>query len=426
MDPRRRVPRTDAVLADPLLVPALQRLDRAVVKAAVLAAQEEVRAGRLAPEQTAADAVRRLPGGAASLRPVLNATGIVLHTNLGRAPLPEAAVQAVADAAGYTDVEYDLGTGRRARRGRQALDALRAAVPAAEDALVVNNGAAALLLAATALAAGKEMLISRGEMVEIGDGFRLPDLLVTTGGRLREVGTTNRTSVADYADAAGPDTGCILKIHPSNFRLTGFTSAAGLEELAALGPPVVADLGSGLLRPHPLLPEEPDADTALRSGAALVTGSGDKLLGGPQAGLLLGRADLIARCRRSPLQRAFRVDKLTLAAFEATLLAVTTPTAEALTADPEQLRARADAVAAALPGADVVPSAGAVGGGGAPGLELPGWAVAVPEACAAALRHGNPPVVGRVEDGRCLLDLRCLPESQDRELLAAVRAVLAR
>jgi L-seryl-tRNA(Ser) seleniumtransferase len=424
MDVRRQVPRTDAVLADPRLAPALARLDRAVVKAAVIAAQQEVRAGRLAPEDTAADAARRLPGRAASLRPVLNATGVVLHTNLGRAPLAPAAVEAVVDAAGYTDVEYDLATGRRARRGRQMLDVLRAAVPAAEDALIVNNGAAALLLAATALASGREMLVSRGEMVEIGDGFRLPDLLVTTGARLREVGTTNRTSVADYADAVTPDTGCILKIHPSNFRITGFTASADLAGLAALDVAVVADLGSGLLRPHPLLPDEPDADTALRAGAALVTGSGDKLLGGPQAGLILGRRDLVERCRRSPIARAFRVDKLTLAAFEATLLAAGTPTDDALTADPNQLRTRAEAIAEQLAGAEVVPSAGAVGGGGAPGLELPGWAVALPEACAVALRAGDPPVVGRVEDGRCLLDLRCVPASSDGELLAAVRTAL--
>lgn len=424
MDVRRQVPRTDAVLADPRLADALERLDRTVVKAAVVAAQQEVRAGRLAPEDVAADAARRLPQRAASLRPVLNATGVVLHTNLGRAPLAPAAVEAVADAAGYTDVEYDLGSGRRARRGRQVLDVLRAAVPAAEDALIVNNGAAALLLAATALAAGREMLVSRGEMVEIGDGFRLPDLLVTTGARLREVGTTNRTTVADYADAITPDTGCILKIHPSNFRITGFTASAGIVGLAALGVPVVADLGSGLLRPHPLLPDEPDADTALRAGAALVTGSGDKLLGGPQGGLILGRRDLVERCRRSPIARAFRVDKLTLAAFEATLLAPSTPTDDALTADPQQLRTRVEALAARLPGADVVPSAGAVGGGGAPGLELPGWAVALPEACAAALLAGDPPVVGRVEDGRCLLDLRCVPPAADAELLAAVTAVL--
>ncbi|MDQ1649569.1 MAG: L-seryl-tRNA(Ser) seleniumtransferase, partial [Frankiaceae bacterium] len=368
MDARRQVPRTDAVLADPLLAPALQRLDRGVVKAAVVAAQQEVRAGRLAPEQTAVDAVRRLPARPASLRPVLNATGVVLHTNLGRAPLAPAALQAVTDAAGYTDVEYDLATGKRARRGRQMRDALRAAVPAAEDVLVVNNGAAALLLAATALAAGREMIVSRGEMVEIGDGFRLPDLLVTTGARLREVGTTNRTTVTDYAAAIGSDTGCILKIHPSNFRVVGFTAEASIGALADLDAPVVADLGSGLLRPHPLLPDEPDADTALRAGAALVTGSGDKLLGGPQAGLILGRADLVERCRRHPIARAFRVDKLTLAALEATLLAATTPTDDALLADPAQLHHRAQALAAALPGADVVPSAGAVGGGGAPGL----------------------------------------------------------
>ncbi|MYR62083.1 L-seryl-tRNA(Sec) selenium transferase, partial [Streptomyces sp. SID625] len=206
-----------------------------------------------------------------------------------------------------------------ARRGRSALAALRARVPDAAAAHVVNNGAAALVLAATALAAGREIVISRGEMVEIGDGFRLPDLLVSTGARLREVGTTNRTDAADYAAAVGPGTGCVLKVHPSNFRVTGFTRAAQTRELAALGVPVVVDIGSGLLAPHPLLPEEPDAATELRAGAALVTASGDKLLGGPQCGLLLGDAGLVGTLARHPLARALRVDKLTLAALEATL-----------------------------------------------------------------------------------------------------------
>ena len=229
-----------------------------------------------------------LPDTASGLRPVLNATGVLLHTNLGRAPLSDAARRAVTEAAGPTDVELDLATGARARRGRSALAALRARVPAAGDAHVVNNGAAALVLAATALAAGKEIVVSRGEMVEIGDGFRLPDLLVSTGARLREVGTTNRTTAADYAEVIGPETGFVLKVHPSNFRVTGFTRAAQAGELASLGVPVVVDIGSGLRAPHPGLPAEPDADTQLRAGAALVTASGDKLLGGPQCGLLLG------------------------------------------------------------------------------------------------------------------------------------------
>ena len=428
-DPRRRVPRTDAVLADPRLVAAAERLGRDAVKQQVVAAQARARAGELAPEDVADAAVAALPRTLHSTAAVLNATGVVLHTNLGRAPLSGAAVAAVADAAGYADVEFDLATGRRARRGRGALEALAAAVPDAGGVLAVNNGAAALVLATTALAAGREVVISRGEMVEIGDGFRLPDLIASTGARLREVGTTNRTTAADYAAALGPATGCILKVHPSNFRVEGFTSAASVAELAGLGVPVVVDIGSGLLAPDPLLPDEPDAATALRAGADVVTASGDKLLGGPQAGLLLGRADVVERLRRHPLARALRVDKLTLAALEATLRGPVTPTWAALRADPDQLRARATTLVTALAeggvAAAVVASAGAVGGGGAPGLELPGWAVALPEDYAAALRTGRPAVVGRVERGRCLLDLRCVPADDDPWLLAAVRAAAA-
>ena len=415
------------MLADPRLRAAVDRLGRDVVKQQVVAAQARARSGDLAPEAVADAAVAALPGSLSSTAAVLNATGVVLHTNLGRAPLSPAAVDAVTTAAGYADVEFDLVTGRRARRGRGTLDALAAAVPAAESVLAVNNGAAALVLATTALAAGREVVISRGEMVEIGDGFRLPELIASTGARLREVGTTNRTTAGDYAAALGPDTGCILKVHPSNFRVEGFTSAAAVPELARLGVPVVVDIGSGLLAPDPLLPDEPDADTALRAGADLVTASGDKLLGGPQAGLLLGRTDVVERLRRHPLARALRVDKLTLAALEATLRGPVTPTWAALRADPDVLRDRAEALVSALTAegtpAAVVPSDGAVGGGGAPGLVLPGWAVALAGRYAVALRGGLPAVVGRVERGRCLLDLRCVPAEDDARLLAAVRAV---
>lgn len=425
MDARRSVPRTDAVLADPRLAAATERLDRATVKAAVLAAQGEVRAGRLPAEHIVPNVLARLPVAATSLRPVINATGVVLHTNLGRAPLSGDAEDALLAAAGYVDVEFELLTGVRARRGRATLDALRTAVPLAGDVHVSNNGAAALLLAVTALAAGREVVVSRGELVEIGDGFRLPDLLVATGARLREVGTTNRTALPDYADAIGPDTGCILKVHPSNFRITGFTSAVPTRELATLGVPVVVDIGSGLLAPEPLLPDEPDAATALREGATLVTASGDKLLGGPQAGLLLGGAGLIERCRRLPLARALRVDKLTLAALEATLRGRSTPTRMALHADPVVLRERALrlAVRTGVGTGAVVPSDGRVGGGGAPGLDLPGWAVAYPEDYAGLLRRSEPPVVGRLTDGRCLLDLRCVPAEQDDAVADAVARV---
>ncbi|MFJ2946909.1 L-seryl-tRNA(Sec) selenium transferase [Streptomyces sp. NPDC087226] len=429
-DVRRHIPRTDAVLRDPRLLRAADRLGAERVKSAVHRAQQRAREGAVPPEAVADTAVALLPGSAGGLRPVLNATGVVLHTNLGRAPLSAAARQAVADAAGPTDVELDLNTGVRARRGRTALAALRAAVPAADAVHVVNNGAAALVLAATALAAGREIVVGRGEMVEIGDGFRLPDLLVSTGARLREVGTTNRTTAADYADAVGPDTAFVLKVHPSNFRITGFTRAAHITELADLGVPVVVDIGSGLLTRHPLLPEEPDAHSQLTAGAALVTASGDKLLGGPQCGLLLGREDLIRALSRHPLARALRVDKLTLAALEATLNGPATPTAEALAADPAELNRRAERLAALLraDGVDVraVPSGATVGGGGAPGVILPSAALSLPEHYATALRTGPVPVAGRLEAGRCLLDLRAVPEEDDGRLTDAVRSVEGR
>jgi L-seryl-tRNA(Ser) seleniumtransferase len=418
-DPRRRVPPTNELLADPRIAVALDRLARPAVLEAVRAAQQAVRGGELSPEAAADDAVRRLPARSTTLRPVLNATGVVVHTNLGRAPLAPGALDAVIAAAGYVDVEYDVDTGRRAARGRGALGALRTALPDAGGVLVVNNGAAALLLALTVLGAGREVIWSRGELVEIGDGFRLPDLAVTTGARLREVGTTNRTAIADYRAAIGPDTGCVLKVHPSNFRVEGFTSGVPTSALAGLGVPLVVDIGSGLLHPEPLLPDEPDVTTALRHGADLVTASGDKLLGGPQAGILAGAAPLIERLRRHPLARALRVDKLTLAALEATLLGPSTPVGRALRADAATLRARCEALAARVDG-QVVASDGAVGGGGAPGVALPGWAVAIPAACLEPLRRGDPCVVARIDHDRCLLDLRCIPSDADALLAETV------
>jgi L-seryl-tRNA(Ser) seleniumtransferase len=426
-DPRRAVPRTDLVLADPRLVAAAERLGRDAVKATVTAALDAVRRGDVAPEDAADVAVAALPESVSGIQPVLNATGVVVHTNLGRAPLSAAAVDAVRRAAGHVDVELDLATGRRGRRGHTALAALATAVPDAEAVHVVNNGAAALVLAATALAAGREIVVSRGELVEIGDGFRLTDLLVSTGARLREVGTTNRTTRADYVDAVGDQTGFVLKVHPSNFTVSGFTSAVPVADLTPLGVPVVVDIGSGLLHPDPLLPDEPDAASTLRAGADLVVASGDKLLGGPQTGLLLGRAAVVDLLRRHPLARALRVDKLTLAALEATLRGPHPPVTEALHADVDELHRRCAALAAELAAAgiaaEVVPSAGVVGGGGAPGVELPGWGVTLPEHYAAALRLGQPPVVARLEHGRCLLDLRCVPANRDVDLAKAVLAV---
>ncbi|MFF5212645.1 L-seryl-tRNA(Sec) selenium transferase [Streptosporangium sp. NPDC000396] len=421
MDPRRAVPRTDTMLADPRLAAARETLGRNIVKNAVTQAQQRVREGLVHPAEAVEAALALLPGNAGGLRPVVNATGVLVHTNLGRAPLSSAAVEAIAAAAGYTDVEFDLAGARRARRGRTALAALAETVPEAQDVHLVNNNAAALVLAATALAQDKEIVISRGELVEIGDGFRLPELLEATGARLREVGTTNRTSLRDYARACGPETGFILKVHPSNFRIEGFTSEVPVSELATLGPPVVADIGSGLLRPEPLLPDEPDAASALRQGAALVTASGDKLLGGPQAGLLLGTAELVERLRRHPLARALRVDKLTLAAMEATLRGPEPPVHRSLRVSVAELEERARRLARRLgPRAEPVTTGARVGGGGAPGVELPSAGIAVDAALAVRLRTQDPPVVGRITEGRLVLDLRTVEPGQDELLAKAV------
>jgi L-seryl-tRNA(Ser) seleniumtransferase len=434
VDTRRLVPRTDLLLADPRLAAAELRLGRALVKAAVSRAQQRARDGQIAPDEVADAAVAELPARAAALTPVINATGVLVHTNLGRAALSGAAVDAIAAASGACDVEFDLATGARARRGAGALSALARAVPAAEAVAVVNNNAAALVLAATALRRldAPEIVVSRGELIEIGDRFRLPDLLACTGASLREVGTTNRTTAADYAEACGPRTAFILKVHPSNFRISGFTAAVGVAELASVHSiPVVFDIGSGLLAPHPLLPDEPSASVALRDGAALVTASGDKLLGGPQAGLILGRADLVRRLTRHPLARALRVDKLTLAALEATLAGPVPPVAAALAADPAGVFRRAEraVVSLAEAGLDarVVSCQAAVGGGGAPGVVLPSAAISLPESLAGSLRlvgvtsRGElPAVVGRLEGGRLLLDLRAVAPSDDPSLVRAV------
>ncbi len=460
-DPRRRIPRTDDLLALPAARAAAARFGTHRVRTAIRAVAESARRGEIAPEAVEGEARARIAAlerettpGEPTLRPVLNATGVVVHTNLGRAPLSEKALAAVAAASGYTDLELDLDTGRRSRRGERARAALLAACPAAGDVLVVNNGAAALLLAVTALAAGREVIISRGELVEIGGGFRLPELLAVTGARLREIGTTNRTHARDYSSALGPATGCLLKVHPSNFTQAGFVADVGLAGLRGIadegGVPLVADLGSGLLHPEPALPDEPDVTSALAAGADLVIVSGDKLLGGPQAGIVFGSADLVGRLARHPLARAVRADKLTLAALEATAAALAadsaagsqagsepveadpapaamspTPVLRALRADPHRLRARAEELAAALPaslGARVVPHEGRVGGGGAPGVPLGGWAVRLPERLARPLRAGEMPVLARTHGGACLLDLRCIPEADDALLAAAVLA----
>jgi len=428
VDPRRLIPRTNDLLALPAVRDARTRLNERVVRELVRDIQGQARRGDLLPGQVEPVLLAAIGRRTATtLRPVVNATGVIVHTNLGRAPLSAAAVDALIAASGYVDVELDLADGSRSRRGAGARGALLAACPAAEEALVVNNGAAALVLATTALAAGREVVVSRGELVEIGAGFRLTDLMESTGARLREVGTTNRTHLHDYAGALGPDTGCVLKVHPSNFRVDGFTSAVPLHDLGPLaqanGIPLVADLGSGLLVHDPHLPDEPDVATALAAGADVVIASGDKLLGGPQAGLLLGRREVITQLARHPLARAVRADKLALAALEATVAGGTPPVVQALHADAGNLRRRTERLAGEL-GVPVVPHDGRVGGGGAPGFPLPGWALRLPEGLAPLLRTGDPAVLPRVHDGSCLIDLRCVPAADDDRILEAVRHAL--
>ena len=283
------------------------------------------------------------------------------------------------------------------------------------------------MLATAALAPGKEVIISRGELIEIGAGFRLPELIESTATRLREVGATNRTHLHDYEAALGEETGAILKVHPSNFRIEGFSSSVGVGELAQLakkqGTNLIVDLGSGLLTHDPVLPDEPDIHAQLKAGADIVIASGDKLLGGPQAGILLGTKDAIAAVKKHPLARAVRIDKLRLNALEAAITTPANAVNQALHLDPARHRERTEAIAAAV-GGEVVEHAGRVGGGGAPEYPLPGVAVSLPEELAPKLRQHTPPVVARQHQGRCLIDVRCVPESQDEVLIAAIRAVM--
>jgi len=360
---------------------------------------------------------------APSLRRVLNATGVIVHTNLGRAPLPDAALAALT--GGYSNLEFDLQSGTRGSRQDHAARILRR-LTGAEAALVVNNNAAALLLALAALAEDREVIVSRGELIEIGDGFRIPDVLARSGARLVEVGTTNRTRAADYEREGAA---LLLRVHQSNFRQVGFSEQPALKELAAvarrLGVPLLDDLGSGAFVD---LGDEPTAAQSLAAGADLVCFSGDKLLGGPQAGIVVGRADLVERLKRHPLHRALRIDKLSLAALEATLLLYLepqralreVPVLRMLHEDARAVRARAERLAQSAGGA-VEETVARVGGGALPLAELPSFACAVDESLAAPLRTGEPAVVGIVRDGRLLLDCRTLTDAEADEVAAAVR-----
>jgi L-seryl-tRNA(Ser) seleniumtransferase len=457
-DPRSRIPSVDALVGSPEFQPLLEEYSRGRVVEAARAAVAEVRnrIGRgEGPEDPASAAsyadlaARSLAASdVPSLRRVINATGVVLHTNLGRAPLAEAAVTAmVAAAREYSNLEYDLEAGERGSRYTHCVSLLTE-LTGAEDALVVNNAAAALVLALTTLAAGAGVVVSRGELVEIGGGFRIPEILERSGARLVEVGSTNRTRVRDYRKAleAG-GVRALLKVHRSNFRISGFTEEASLEELAALaaehGVPLLHDLGSGLLIPPERLglPGEPRPQESLGAGTDVVAFSGDKLLGGPQAGILLGGAGVITKLRKDPMCRALRVDKGTLAALEATLrlyrepdrALAEIPTLRMLAMGAAELGARADALAAALSssGIDcrVVDSAGAVGGGTFPEVELASRAVELRapsvDGLARALRAGDPPVVGRVVDDALLLDVRTVLPGQEDDLARRVREVVA-
>jgi L-seryl-tRNA(Ser) seleniumtransferase len=424
----------DRLLRDAEVEVLLRTVPRAVVVSAAREALAAARARPDGPEDWAAEIRDRVvEHRRPSLGPVLNATGVVLHTNLGRAPLAEAAVRAVAAvASGYSNLELDLGTGRRGSRSEHCR-ALLGRVTGAEDALVVNNAAGALVLALNALAAGREVLLSRGELIEIGGSFRIPDILARSGARLREVGTTNRTHLDDYRRALDADAAAILTVHRSNFEQRGFVTSPEPASLAALageaGLPYLHDVGSGLLADLAPwgLTSEPRVAQALAAGAGLVLFSGDKLLGGPQAGCLVGRHDLVARCRENPLARALRADKLTLAALEATLALYADPAAAVreipvlrmLTLGEPELAARAERLAGHCPPElrpALQPGESAVGGGSFPGAVLPTTLVALdagdlgPDGLALRLRLGEPAVVARVGGGCVLLDPRTLPE----------------
>jgi L-seryl-tRNA(Ser) seleniumtransferase len=471
MSSYRVIPSVDQLRRRPSVAALESLYGHEAVVDALRAEAEEIRvalgAGAPVPETSdaAAEAIvtrahARLTGTMApSLKRVLNATGVIIHTNLGRAPLATPAIERIrALASGYTNLEYDLATGERGARDTHA-EQLLCRLTGAEAAVVVNNCAAATLLVLAALSRGREVLVSRSELVEIGGGFRVPDVMAQSGAQLREVGTTNRTRVGDYALAISDRTGAILRVHPSNFRIEGFTARATLAEIVGLARrfdlPVVEDLGSGFVAPREwragesgdtevptALAREPTVQATIAAGVDVVCCSGDKLFGGPQAGLILGRASALARVRRHPLMRALRVDKLTYAAIEATLIeyvagraAETIPVLRMALLSADSIDARAQVVAGRLRdaghSADVIDGFSTIGGGSAPGSELPTRLIAIglpglsPDALEARLRRLDPPVIARIEHDRVLLDLRTIAAEEDDELTELLSRTVA-
>lgn len=451
-NPYRRLPPVSRVLAEAVLAPHPPDAATAAVRAELDALRNRIALGETvdadaSPDVVAARAAARIADASAlRFRTVINATGVVLHTNLGRSPLHPDAARAAHDAArGYLNLELDLLTGKRSSRQNNVRDGVRL-ITGAAAATAVNNCAAATVIVLRALAAGKDVVVSRGQLIEIGGSFRIPEIMAVSGATLREVGTTNITRAADYEAAIGPNTGLLMRVHTSNYCVRGFTKAVGIDELVALGKrhqiPVVDDAGSGMavdLTPFGL-PGEPLVSEGIAAGADLVLFSGDKLLGGPQAGLIAGRADLIAKIERDPLMRAFRLDKMTLAALEATLRVYRDPAAAVreiptlrmLTTPVADLRERCERFAAGLRGVagiaavEVRDDVAFVGGGSLPDIAVPTVVVAVTPADGAEtafaerLRTGTPAIVGRVQDGRVLFDLRTVFPGQEPDLTAAV------
>lgn len=449
-EPRRRLPAVDSLLRSDPGKRASEQFGRPLVLAALrqvlasvraLAASEGRTAGQVPSDDALlANAIAIAAGATYGLSPVINATGVVLHTGLGRAPLPAAAADAAARAAtSYSDLEVERETGSRGRRSSRA-ELLLVALTGAEDALVVNNNAAALMLALAALAKRKEVPVSRGELIEIGGEFRLPDIMAASGAKLVEVGTTNRTRLSDYRNAINDHTGMLLKVHPSNYRVVGFAEQPPTAQLAELahkhGLPMLHDLGSGLLhRSNGIPKEEPAVDETLEAGADLACFSGDKLLGGPQAGIIVGKADLIARLRSHPIARAVRVDKMQVAALESVLAAYAqgkrdaeVPVWRMLRESADDVKHRAQDLARKLDGdlegAHVVPSESVAGGGSLPGYTIPSFAVRLetsdPAEFAAHLRTGSPPIFCRVEEGAVLFDMRTVDPADTARLARAI------